>query len=174
MITNEHTRIRTTEPDDAPAFAAIYAETLPRAATLDARREPIRPSPAEVRDMLGRPEAKQNPLYTLEDHEGVIRGFVGIRGVHPEASFAEAAILLGDPDDYAGPIATEAAHFIDDRAFARMHLRKVLTHGLTEETALRAFYLAHGYSSCGVQRQVIYTAGRWHDLETFTRLAPGI
>lgn len=172
MITSAYTCIRTTEPDDAPAFAAIYAEALPRAATLDLHREPIGATPAEMRDMLARKDPKQGPLFTVEDPTGVIRGFIGIRGVNPEASFAEVTVLLGDTADYASPIATEVAAFVDDRAFRRMHLRKVLSHATQEETAMRAFYLAHGYTSCGVQREVFYAAGRWRHIETFTRFAP--
>lgn len=173
MITTAHTCIRTTEPDDAPIFAAIYGEAIPRAAALDAHREPVCPSPAEMRDMLSRKDAKQGALFTLEDHTGVIRGFISIRGVNPESRFAEVSVLFADPADYASPMATEAAAFVDDRAFTRMHLHKVLSHATGEEDALRAFYLENGYTSCGVQREVFHAAGQWRHIETFTRLAPG-
>jgi len=169
MINTGHGYIRTTDPDDAPAFARLYDPLgPPRAAALDLRREPILPSVDEVREMLARQETRQGAVYTVENREGEVRGFCSVRGVNAEAAFGEMAVMFADPADYAAPLAEEAAHFLFERAYARQRLAKLIGHALDGECELREFFARLGFEHCGVQREVLHARGRWHDLETFS------
>lgn len=171
MITFEHTVIRATEPDDAPWLAALYNDGPVRASLLDARREPVLPTVDELREALSTKEAAVSAFYTIEDRSGVIRGFCNARGTNTEASFGEINVHFFDEADLDAPLAQEAYDFIVQRAFERMRLRKVVTTLLDTEVRLRDWLLAHGFTSCGVQREVHFSSGRWHDLETLTLFA---
>ncbi|MFP4500050.1 MAG: N-acetyltransferase family protein [Candidatus Hydrogenedentota bacterium] len=173
MITTAHGYIRSTDPDDAAILARLYDPACPRAALLDLRREPVFPTVDEIRQMLVRPPSKQGRFYTIEDKTGAVRGFCGIRGSNTEAAFGEVHALFLDPADYAGPQAGEVADFLFERTFIRQRLQRILAHALETETALAGFLRAHGFASCGVQREVLYTQGRWHNLETLARRAAG-
>ncbi len=173
MIAGEHTFIRMAEPDDAPALHALYALEAPRSALLDKKREPLLPTRDELREMLGRKEAAaQGALFVVEDRAGVVHGFCGLRTLPPETPFGEASLLFLDETRVQGPLGNEAWAFIRERAFVRMQLRKVMTHCLDRERPLREFFTAQGFKSNGVQRKVLYAAGRWHDLETLTLYSP--
>lgn len=175
MIASEHTLIRTADPDDADFLLEVYRAERPRAALLDGRREPVLPNRDELAEMLGSKDAGRNQFFAVEDSEGCVRGFCGLRGVSIEAVFAEIMVLLIDGADHAGPIGRDAVQFLLDRAFGRMHLDKVLGTCLDSEPELRALLADSGFVSGGVQRQVLYSGGEWHDIETMTRsrTAPG-
>ena len=169
MIAGEHTFIRMAEPDDAPALHALYALDRPRSALLDKKREPLLPTRDELREMLGRREAgTQGALFVVEDRTGVVQGFCGLRALPPETPFGEASLLFHDEAAAASPVGEEAWAFLRERAFVRMHVRKIITHCLDRERPLRDFLAGRGFTSNGVQRQVLFAAGRWHDLETLT------
>lgn len=172
MIAGEHTFIRMAEPDDTPALHTLYALDRPRSALLDKKREPLMPARDELREMLGRKEsATQGTLFAVEDRTGLVRGFCGLRALPPETPFAETSLLFLDEDDIASPLGEEAWAFLEHRAFVHKRLFKVITHCLARELALRAFLLDHGFASRGVQRQVLFAAGNWHDLETLALYA---
>lgn len=171
MIISEHSAIRATDPDDAPWLAALYSDGPLRASLLDGRREPVNPTVDELRETLASKEAAASAFYTIENRSGDIRGFCNARGTNQEAAFGEVNLLLFNEDDLATPLATEAFCFILDRAYGRMRLRKTLTTLLDSETVLRAFLVAQGFESAGVQREVLYAAGRWHNLETMSLTA---
>jgi RimJ/RimL family protein N-acetyltransferase len=175
MIASEHTLIRTADPDDADFLLEVYRAERPRAALLDSRREPVLPNRDELAEMLGSKEAGRNQFFAVEDSVGHVRGFCGLRGVSIEAVFCEVMVLLIDTADHAGPVGRETVQFLLDRAFGRMHLDKVLGTCLDSEPELRALLADSGFASGGVQRQVLYSGGVWHDIETMTRLrtAPG-
>jgi len=147
----------------------------PKAALLDGRREPVLPSRDELAEMLASKDAGRNQFFAIEDTDGHVRGFCGLRGVSIEAVFCEIMVLLIDPADHAGPIGRETVQFLLDRAFGRMHLDKVLGTCLDTEPELRALLAGSGFVSGGVQRQVLYSGGTWHDIETMARprTAPG-
>ena len=169
MITTRHGTIRTTDPDDAPVFARIYDPAgPPRAAALDLRKEPILASADEVRELLARQEAQQGTVFAVENAEGEVRGFCGVRGANAEAAFAEMALMFADPADYATPLADETAEFLFERAYARQRLAKLIGHALDCEPELRDFFIRTGFESSGIQREVLYARGRWHGLETFS------
>ncbi len=172
MIRGRCSVIRTAEPDDAVALHAAYTQNGPLACLLDPRREIFFPNLDEVRETLGRrKELEQAPLYAIEDLEGIVRGFCSLRGVGREMSYSEFMIVLVDSDELASPLADEAFGFLAERAFGPMGLNKVVCHALDDESALRAFLAAHGFHSDGVQREVTYTGGRYHDLEAFSLFA---
>jgi RimJ/RimL family protein N-acetyltransferase len=79
-------------------------------------------------------------------------------------------VLLIDELDHGGPLGRETVQFLLDRAFGRMHLDKVLGTCLDSEPELRALLGDSGFVSGGIQRQVLYSDGGWHDIETMTRL----
>lgn len=171
MIQTPHGYIRAAESEDAPALVRLYDPARPRAALLDAKREPIMPTLDDVRELLARKEVQQGVLYAVEDAVGIVQGFCSVRGVNTEAAFGETALLFLEDETYATPLAEDALDFVLERAFARQRLRKLLAHGLEGETALKTFLLGHGFESNGVQRDVLYSLGRWHCLEVFTRFA---
>lgn len=166
MIRGEHAYIRTTEPDDASAFYALYRDSGLRASLLDPRREPLRPTASECAEMIGSRQAAQGSFFTVEDLTGEILGFVNLRGLNQETPFCELGMLLLDPDSYRHPAAGEAFAFAADRVFARYRLLKMMALALDREEALKEFLAAHGFQSSGVQRDVLYAEGRYHAMET--------
>ena len=172
MITGTHTFIRTADPDDAPAMHALYLGASPRSALLDGRREPINPNVDELREALGSKEALGGTFYAIEDRAGVVQGFCVMRGASKDAAYGEFNLMMIDEAGYAGPLAREAFEFGYERGFELLRLRKMIAHCLDTETALRDFLLACGFEHNGTQREVFWSQGRWHNLETFTLFAP--
>lgn len=172
MIRGRCSVIRTAEPDDAAALHAAYSGHGPLACLLDQRREFLAPNLDEVRETLGRrKELELAPLYALEDLDGLVRGFCSLRGAGREMTYSEFMIVLLDPEDLATPLADEAFDFLAERAFGPMGLNKLVCHALDDEGVLRAFLVRRGFRSDGVQREVVYTGGRYHDLEAFSLFA---
>jgi RimJ/RimL family protein N-acetyltransferase len=171
MISTAHTFIRTAEPDDAVFLHKLYAPNTPHSSLLDARREPLQPTIDELREMIGHKDAVKGAFHAIEDKTGAIHGFCGIRGLNQEAGFAEIMILFFEDADYQGPLAADALQFLCELGFVRMRLGKLIAHGLDSETALRAFLLGAGFHSEGIQRQILFTCGRYHNLEAFSRFA---
>jgi RimJ/RimL family protein N-acetyltransferase len=171
MILDEHVCIRTTDPDDAAVLHSLYGTATLRAALLDLRREPVIPTLSELREILDRKEAQQGAFYTVEDREGVIRGFCSVRMAPHETRLAELTIMFPREEDYAGPLADAVFYFLCDRAFRRANLHKAICQCLNSETALQAFLESHGFHCDGIQRQVLYSGGRWYDLASYTLFA---
>lgn len=171
MITGNHIFIRGTEYDDVAALSELYRPGCLRAGLLDARREPILPSQEELQELLGRKEIADGAFYTVEDREGTIRGFCSLRGMNPEARFCEFSLLFRDPACYRGEVANEACDIMLERAFVRLGLRKVVAYCLGGEREFAELLARQGFESAGIQRQVLYAAGNWHDLESFERTA---
>ena len=169
MITGKHTFIRGTEPDDVPALSRLYAAGTLRAGLLDARREPVLPTRDELRELVSRKEIADGGYYTVEDRQGLVRGFCSLRGLNTEARYAEFSLNLLEPEDYASALAEETAAFLYDRAYIRAGLLKVLAYCLEGEVELAAFLRAQGFESDGIQRDVVFTRGRWHALEAMSR-----
>jgi len=174
LITGNHAIIRGADPDDASFLHAFYAEGRLRAALLDAHREPLQPTQSELEELLGRKDGFQGSFHTVEDLTGAVRGFVSIRGANHEAGFADLVFLLDEDGVYTSGVGEEALAFILDRAFARMGLRKLLGHAVVGEDGLVAALAAGGFTHDGVQREILFARGRWHDIATMTRFArPG-
>ena len=169
MIRTEHGHIRTADLDDAPALLGLYDPAHPRSSLLDIRREPIMPTEDDLREMLTRKEVQQGLIHAVEDNTGSVAGFCSLRGMNHEAGFGEVAVMFLENEAYASPLADEAMAFLFERAFVRSRLRKVIAHGLDSETDLHALYARTGFETSGVQREVFYSMGRWHDLVTFSR-----
>ena len=168
MIVHEHSVIRTADPDDAAGLVGLYSPHYPRALFLDHRRDLQAPSLTEVREALRRKEAKMGLFFVVEDKEGCIRGFCSMRNPNPETLFSEILFGFSDMEDYARPIASEVMGFLKHRAFVERRLRKLVAQCLENETAYRELLIREGFESNGVQREVLYTLGRYHDLETLT------
>ncbi len=169
MITGAHTVIRLAERDDAPRLLEAYRGPVVRATLLDQRREPVQPTRDELEETLGAKEATRGLFYAVEDREGRVLGFCGLRGVNQEALFAEGMLLFTDAEAEAGPAGDEAAAFLLDQALSRLHLAKMMTTALDSETGLAVLLARNGFVCEGAQRQAVYSGGRWHDLQTWTR-----
>lgn len=174
MISGEFAHIRLAEPDDASALLRLYRDGTLRAGLLDPKREPMMPALDELRELLGHKEMQQGAFYAIENPGGEIRGFCGLRGAGFEAAYGEIRLLFHDETEFGQPIAFETLDFLCKRAFGQMNLRKILAVCLDSEQPFRALLLSKEFSSDGLQRQVYYGRGRWHDLETFSRFAPAL
>lgn len=172
MIVGEYTRIRTAEPDDVYAMRRLYRPVVPRACFLDRRRELTPPTIDELREMLQRKDVQTGLLYTVEDVEGTIRGFGALRGAGPEVAFGEVALMFPTHEDYETPEAAEFLRFLCDQAFMRNRYNKVVAHTLDNERTLNALLRAFGFTSDGVQRQVLFAQGRWFNLESLSIHSP--
>jgi RimJ/RimL family protein N-acetyltransferase len=168
LITSAQGYIRATEEDDSAWFHRLYAAGPPRFALLDLKREPLMPTLLEVRETLGSKEAARSQSFTLESAEGEIAGFLALRGLNQETGFCEVTPLLLDEAAVNGPLAHWAMDYAMERAFAVMRLRKVTAHALCRETHLREFLLARGFACDGVQREVLFSQGRWMDVLCFS------
>jgi RimJ/RimL family protein N-acetyltransferase len=172
MIRGRCSVIRTAEQDDAAALHAAYTKNGPLACLLDQRREILFPNLDEVRETLGRrKELEQVPVYAVEDLDGIVRGFCSLRGVGREVSYSEFIIMLIDAAKLETPLAGEAFEFLAGRAFRQMGLNKIVSHALDDERILREYLVRCGFRSDGIQREVVYTEGRYHNLEAFTLFA---
>ncbi len=172
MITGEHSVIRMAEPDDAYELRRLYDPERPRSALLDRRREIMLPSVDELREGLARPE-KSGVLYAVEDKTGGIRGFCSLRGASAELRYGEIILPLFEDADYREALAQEVLAYLCRLAFRDRRMNKVLAHCLGDETEWRALLAERGFRSNGVQRQVLWTLGRWHDIETLTLFHDG-
>ncbi len=166
MITGAYTTVRFSEPEDACFYRDLYLAGGPRAALLDARRECGLPTLREIQDLLQKSEAARAFLFTVEDLEGNLRGWCGLRALNIEAAFCELFLVFAATPDYSGPLADETLGVLLQRAFKQLGLCKVLATCLDCEGALHACLLRHGFHSCGVQRDVLYSKGAWHGMDT--------
>lgn len=172
MITASHAVIRTTDPDDAYQLIRLYDPSRPRATFLDRIREPVLPTLDELREGLARKDKEAGALYAVEQKQGEIRGLCGIRGIQDEARYAELIIVLLSDEDYESALAEDVFAFLIKKAFDENKLNKVTAHCLDTEGALRRLLISKGFASNGFQRQVLYSQGKWHDLETLTLFRP--
>lgn len=165
MIMGQHAVIRTADVDDAYQLGRLYECPTPRFAMLDQRHEIQRPNLDELREVLAHTDVRAPMFYAVEDKTGQVRGFCNLRGLHTEAYYSEMLIMLFDEQDYTSPLADEVYDFLHKQAFILRKLNKIMAHCLDTEQQYRAFLCRKGFESCGCQREVVYTRGRWHDLE---------
>jgi len=168
MITGEFAVIRTAEPQDAETFHSLQDPECPRSAFLDRRREPVLAARDEVREMLTQKEVARGLFYALEDTTGSMRGFCALRELNPEVGYAEVVMMFCQDDDFQSPLADEAFGFLARQAFQRMRLNKVTARCMAHESAFRAFLMRNGFQSDGVQRDVLFAIGKWHNQETLS------
>lgn len=168
MIKGAHSVIRSADPDDAEALKSVYDSQTPRSSLLDQRRELNAPTRDELREVMSQKEMGKSVFYTVEDREGEICGFCCLRGMNPEAQFSEFVVIFLEESRFLTPMADEVFDFLSRLAFERMRNRKVVTHCLASEVEYRKFLISHGFESAGVQRDVVYSHGRWFNLEALT------
>ena len=168
MVAGEHTVIRTAERDDARFLRGAYLGDVLRASLLDPRKEPVQPTRDELEELLGSRETARGLFYAVEDRQGNVAGFCGLRGVNHEAMFAEVFFLFLSPEMEAGAGGDEAVRFVLGQAFDRLHLAKVTILALDSETGLGALLARSGFVCEGAQRQAVYARGGWRDVQTWT------
>ncbi len=166
MIVGTHTKIRFSEPGDAGFYRDLYLQNGPRAALLDARREFGLPTRQEIRELLKKSESARAFLFTVEDTEGRLRGWCGLRALNVEAAYCELFLVLASEEDYSGPLADETMGVLLHRGFRQLGLNKILATALDSEGPLNACLVRHGFRSCGVQREVLYSGGAWQGMDT--------
>ncbi len=169
MIKTSCSVIRNADRFDAKELFKFYMHTPPFACLLDTKREPIIPNLSELEELLQHKDTSHS-FYTVENKEGNVCGFVVLKGINSEALFGEIMLLFGD-EMYDGEevVIEEALKFIESRAFQQLHLRKLITTSLDEETRLRQFLINHNYHCEGMMREVLYSGGKWHNLETWAK-----
>lgn len=167
MITGTYTVIRSADPDDARDLRRFYNPSRPRPALLDRRREVPIPTLDELRESLSQKEIGAD-LYVVEDLTGTIRGYCTLRTASAELRYAEIMLLLHDDADYETPLAAEAMETMIQLGFQEKGLRKILAHTLEVDAAFHRILVARGFKSDGVQREILYFEGRFHDMETLS------
>ena len=170
MIKGAHSVIRSADPDDAGALKCVYDSQVLRSSLLDQRRELNTPTRDELREVMSQKEMGKAVFYTVEDLFGEISGFCLLRGSNPEAQFSEFVVIFLDDTTYSTGVGDEVFEFLARLAFQRMRNHKVVTHCLDTEVEYRNFLVRHGFKSAGVQRDVVYSRGRWFNLEALTLL----
>ncbi|MFA7693500.1 MAG: GNAT family N-acetyltransferase [Candidatus Hydrogenedentes bacterium] len=167
MILGTHTRIRFSEGEDASFYRNLYLTNEPKAALLDARREYGMPVRHEIEELLRKSESSRAYLFTVEDLEGQRRGWCGLRGLNVEAGYCELFLVFRSDEEFLTPMADEALAMLLYRAFQQLRLNKVLVFSLKRESGLQQCLMKQGFRSCGIQRDVLYSGGTWHNLNTF-------
>ncbi len=169
MITKEYSVIRTIEPSDVDFLYDFYNGEQIYGALLDQKREPLNPTISELVELLQNKDVA-NSFYTVEDKEGNKKGFIALKGINPEVLFGEL-ILLFDENLYESdsPLIEEALKFIEEKAFKKLHLRKILSLCLDSEIKLSNFLKNSGYQFEGELREVLYAKGKWHNLQTWAK-----
>lgn len=168
MISGQFTVIRSAEPDDAYAMWRLYDPDRPRSFLLGPSREVMIPTQDEMREMLGRRDVIQGSFFAIEDKSGEVCGCCVIRGAKMESEFAEVVVVLADDAAYDSPVADEAFDFLVKLGFTEKKLNKLVAHCLSNEQRYRDFLVRHGFVSDGVQREMVYTQGRYFDLESLS------
>lgn len=168
MITGTYVVVRTADPDDARALARLYDPEQPRAFLLNMRREIQSLTHDDLREALSHKEVRAGLFYAIEDRTGLIRGFFSIKTPLPEVNYSEILFGLGDSADYESPVGAEAIHILEHMAFVERRLDKLVAQCLENETDYRNLLSARGYRSDGIQREVLFTHGRYMSLETLT------
>ena len=173
MIVGDHCVVRSIDADDAEAFHRLYLGEHPPSALLDRRREFWVPTLDETRELLGSRQGDVvRGLCVLEDREGMARGFCAMRTHSTDNQFGNFVLMFFDAQDFEGPMADDAVGYLVEVAFSQRLLRKVMGQCFDNEREYRALLLRHGFESDGVQRDVVYSRGRWYSLESFTRFNP--
>ena len=172
MITGLYCAIRTADPNDARALSALYNGAVPRAAYLNRRREILLPTLDDLRETLTQ-QNRPNPssLYVVEDLEGLLRGLCALNTGGTETAHGEIFCLFHYEEDYVSPIGRETLAFLCRQGVREKHLNKVVAQCLETETGYRQALADMGFESNGVQREVLYTQGRYFSLETLTLYA---
>ncbi len=175
MIYGEHALIRTADPDDANAFQGLYDPSFPRAALLNRIREPIFPTLDDARALFKQKPEAGGSFYAIEDREGHVRGFCALRTtqeLRDTAFLSEVIALFSDESDYDSEMASEVFAWLRQTAFGERRLNKLIAHAVASEAAFIAWLKNLGFESNGVQREVLFTGGQWHNMETFTLFNP--
>ncbi|MCP4639973.1 MAG: GNAT family N-acetyltransferase [bacterium] len=168
MIVGEHAVIRTADVDDAPLLWRLYDTRRPRSFLLGPAREILIPSRDELQEILSRKDKLAGTFFVVENREGEIQGCCTLRGAMRGAFYNEVTLSLVHEADYATPLADEVMEFLKHMGFMERKLLKIVSHCLDRETEYRAFLVRHGFESDGVQRDMVYTLGRYYNLESLS------
>jgi RimJ/RimL family protein N-acetyltransferase len=126
------------------------------------------PTIDELREMLGRRDIVQGAFFAIEDKTGEVCGCCVFRGAKTESEYAEMVVAFGDDAYYALPMAEEVFQFLLRTALIEKKLNKLQAHCLSTEVSYRQFLEQRGFVSDGIQRDMVYTKGRYFDLESLT------
>ncbi|MGC8737605.1 MAG: GNAT family N-acetyltransferase [Candidatus Hydrogenedens sp.] len=169
MIKKTYATIRNADRFDAKELLRFYLHKPIFATLLDTKREPLMPNLSELEELLQHKDTAQS-FYAVENKIGDISGFVILKGINAEALFGEMMLLFeNETYDNESALIGEALEFIEVRAFQQLHLRKLMTTCLDVEERLRNFLLNHSYQCEGCMREVLFTCGKWHNLETWAK-----
>ncbi len=168
MIRGEHAVVRAADLDDAPSLWCLYDTSRPRSFLLGPAREVLVPTRDELEQLLARKDVHADIFFVVEDLTGEIRGGCLLRGGLQGSFYSEVALAFADDADYETPIAEEVFAFLRHRAFVERKANKIMAHCIETETEYRAFLDRQGFQSDGVQRDMVFTLGRYFDLESLS------
>ena len=169
MIINKHSIIRTIERSDVDFLYYFYNGKQIYGALLDQKREPLYPTISELEELIQNKEVV-NSFYTVEDKGGNKKGLIALKGINPEVLFGELIILFDEDEFNNSPaLIEESLKFIEEKAFKKLHLKKVLSLCLDSEKTLSNFLKNQGYQFEGELREVLYARGSWHNLQTWAK-----
>lgn len=168
MICGEHAVVRAADLDDAPSLWRLYDTSRPRSFLLGPAREVIVPTRDELEQLLARKDVHADVFFVIEDLTGQIHGGCLLRGGLHGSFYNEVAVAFADDADYRTPMADEVFTFLRHRAFVERKANKIMAHCIENETEYREFLDRQGFRSDGVQRDMVFTLGRYFDLESLS------
>lgn len=172
MIRGEHSVLRTALIDDAEAFSRLFSAGSPRAPLLDQRQEWLVPTLHELRHALsGVRQETYSGLNVVENLEGDPVGFCVLRRGKSDPLFSQMSVMLFDASMYTTELANEVGARLIEDGFGRNLGHKLMAQCLCREPEYRAYLAGLGFESDGVQREVLYANGRWHDMESLSLFA---
>jgi len=173
MVTGDHAVIRTIDTDDTAALLKLYRAARPLACLLNQLHEFVVPTTDEIVHLVQATDKNKVAAFNVvEDRQGNVRGFCALRVTGQEIYPGRFDIMFFDGDDFSTPLANEVGHFLIEEAFQRKGLRRIVAQCLNSEKTLRAFLVNTGFESNGVQREVLYTGGKWFNLESLSLANP--
>ena len=97
-----------------------------------------------------------------------VLGFCALRAATDDLFPGRFDMMFFSEDDFPSPLAEEAVRFLLEEAFLRKGLKRIVSQCLNSEVALRALLVRHGFTSNGIQREVLYSGGRWFSVESLS------
>lgn len=172
MVKTLHAYIRTADKFDAGLLFKYYHAPILYGGLLDPKREPLYPTLSELEELLTARESSQS-FYVVENAFGERIGFAILKGMNSEALFGEV-VLLFEPCTYKNDVELPrtALIFMENRAFVQLHLRKLMITCVEYEFELKEFLRKQGYLCEGSLRESVYSLGKWHHLEIWSKLNP--
>jgi len=100
-------------------------------------------------------------IVLIEDDRHI--GNTGLHGISPVNRSAEFGILIGEHDAWGHGYGPDAARVILGYGFNQLGLHRIQLHVFSFNERARRAYRKIGFTEEGVQRESVFSDGRWHD-----------